>query len=165
MPLKGMPTARRHAITSEEIELSPLEVKGLDSIIENLPKMGEVKYNDDSGFAYLDVDDNYIHYIYPLLKNSLLIKPDYFSEKTNFIGAHISFIYPEEGVNITPSEENKLVTFEIEGLFLAELLNKKYYVLKINSPKLLELRYKYGLSTKLKLYNHLVDLHITIAVH
>src|SRR6185312_15055711 len=116
------------------------------------------------GYSYLDIDDDYIHKIYPLIADKGAVKPDYFSKKTNFMGAHISITYPEENVNIPDHEAGKIINFETEKLFTAILLDKRYYALKIKAPDLLELRKKYSLTNKLKLKNYWVEPHITIAV-
>ncbi len=87
-----------------------------------------------------------------------------FNEEKNYIGAHISIIYPEERVSINPEEIDNLFSFEIDGLFKAYLQGKKYYVLKVISQDLVKFRLKYGLSHKLLFKGCFIDPHITIAV-
>lgn len=142
----------------KEIALSP----ALSAVLRDLPSTGVVKLIAN-GFAYLDIDDRYIHNIYPLLDYPHLVKPDYFSESANYMGAHISIVYPEEKIRIPSSEENKTINFTVTGLFIADILNKRYYALKVNAPGLLDLRRNYQLADKLQLRDHLLDLHITVA--
>ena len=117
-----------------------------------------------NGLTYLDINDKYIHQLFPLLPNSdgKIIKPDYFGE--NKMGAHISVIYPEE--NETAAEEDLDVEhhFKILGVFSADLNLKRYYVLGIESESLDKLRKKYKLSEKLMFKDHLTDFHITVGV-
>jgi hypothetical protein len=47
-----------------------------------------------NNLTYLNIDDNYIHQLFPLLKNQEIKKPDYFGDDS--VGAHITVIYPEE---------------------------------------------------------------------
>ena len=136
--------------------------KEIDSVLGYLPMSGKMKVINNS-FAYLDIDDNFIHHIFPLLDNNQIRKPNYFNGEKNFIGAHISTIYPEEHTNIIKNNLNESFSFEIEGLFRAHFLQKKYYILKVRSKNLLNFRLKHGLSNKLLFRGYLVDFHITIA--
>lgn len=147
----------------KNLAIQPLEIYQLQQQVSELPNFGTVEILAN-GFAYLDIDDAFIHQIYPLVNNQQATKPDYFDEKAHFIGAHISITYPEEGIRIPATEVGKLIPFKIEGLFTANILAKKYYALKVNAPELLELRLKYGLSKRLLLHGFWVDLHITVAV-
>jgi hypothetical protein len=133
------------------------------NIIARLPKSGIVKLGLD-GFSYVDIDDDFIHLLQPELKDKRIIKPDYFNEETHYIGAHISITYPEEQIFLDSSEQGAQIYFAIQGLFSAKLLNKTYYILKVESPEVLAIRAKYGLADQLQLTGHLIDLHITIAV-
>ena len=137
--------------------------KKIQDIIDSLPKVGHVNITKD-GFSCLDVDDQFIHRVQPLLDDTSTVKPNYFDEATHFIGAHISITYPEEGGILDNSELGQLIPFEINGLFSAELFGKKYYVLGVEAPDLIILRRRYGLSHKLQLEGHWVDLHMTVAV-
>lgn len=134
-----------------------------ESLIEKLPKQGTVHVKNNN-YCYLNIDDRYIHNAFDFLPAIELKKPDYFDETTQFMGAHISIIYPEENVTVFSDEIGKIVDFEVDGLFSARLLNKTYYVFKVISPHLLELRKRYGLNEKLLLKGHLVDFHITVGV-
>ncbi len=134
----------------------------LSKLIQGLPKMGKIKIIP-GGFSYVDIDDNFIHQVYPLLDYPGAVKPDYFSEENNPIGAHISICYPEECIELDSSEENKLISFSIVGLFAADLADKRYIALKVEAADLLKIRRKYGLTNKLQLAGYLIDPHITVA--
>ena len=127
----------------------------------NLPHVGKLK-TTLLGLTYLSVDNNYVHRVFALINDKELTKPDYF--QPSGVGAHISVIYPEEKIKIPSSELNQDYLFEIIGLFSATLADKFYYVLKVDAPTLVSLRKRYGLSEKLRIKNHLVDMHITVGV-
>lgn len=115
-----------------------------------------------NALTYLDIDDAYIHTLFPLLEeSSVLEKPDYFGKEN--IGAHVSIIYPEE--TLLP-ENNEIGTehfFQVKGLVTTFLEGKLYYVLEVDAPSLLALRKKYGLPNQPCFKRHLVNFHITIA--
>ncbi|KTC78412.1 hypothetical protein [Legionella brunensis] len=129
----------------------------------SLPLSGRLTMSTD-GLLYLDLSDDYIHTLYPLLKNYFadIVKPDYFGQKS--AGAHISVIYPEENKIINSDELEKQHSFEILQAFAADLVNKRYYVLAVSAPTLVELRNKYGLGPQLNFKSHWIDLHITVGV-
>lgn len=111
---------------------------------------------------YLDIDDAYIHTLFPLLNKDLIKKPDYFKE--GGIGGHVSVAYPEEQAVFDKRDFGKEYHFKIKGLAIAEINVKKYYALFLESPMLLQLRTKYGLPEQLNFKNHRIDFHITIGV-
>jgi hypothetical protein len=127
----------------------------------SLPTSG-ITSRSPQNLIYLDISDDYVHQLFPLMQNSQLIKPNYFG--ADLAGAHISIFYPEEKVELLPEDMNQMHTFTIKDAFAAELGAKKYYGLRIESPSLIQLRKKYGLSDQLSFKNHWIDLHITIAV-
>lgn len=139
-----------------------MKIPGLSETLINLPTEGKVK-QAVNGFLYLDIDDRYIHEIFPLLKQSNLQKPDYFSMETNFIGAHISIIYPDELIEVKTDLIGKQYAFTINGLFFTEILNTRYFALKVQAPGLLAVRAQYALPEQLKIYGYHIDFHITIA--
>jgi hypothetical protein len=111
---------------------------------------------------YLDIDDTYIHQLFPLLRNKQIKKPNYFGE--DLMGAHISVIYPEENILVYKEDLNQVHEFTIKEALTAKLDLKKYYLLTIESPSLLQLRRKYGLTDRLCFRSYWVDFHITIGV-
>ncbi len=115
-----------------------------------------------NNLIYLDIDDAYIHQLYPFLSEEAVKKPNYFGQ--NLIGAHISVIYPEEIFILDEQDLGKKYHFKIKELVIAEINFKKYYALLVNCPMLLTLRNKYGLPNQLNFKGYWIDLHITIGV-
>ena len=110
----------------------------------------------------LNIGDDWIHQLFPLLQGSSIKKPSYFGG--DLIGAHISVIYPEEGASISKESLGKKHHFTVKNLYLAVLDSKKYYVLTIESPSLSELRKNHGLSEMLSFKGYAIEFHITIGV-
>ncbi len=132
-------------------------------IIRQLPSDGVLTCNHN-GLVYLDVTDDYIHRLFPLICDPHVYKPDYFNEEDP-IGAHISVIYPEEiSSEFAIAELGQRYEFSADRLFCAELNAKNYYVLRIISEPLLKLRQQYGLPEKLHYQGYQLDLHITVGV-
>jgi hypothetical protein len=124
---------------------------------EHLAHEGVLVQNSD-GYAYLKVNDNYIHDLFPRLKAEPgFQKPPYFRRK-DAPGAHVSVAYEDEKVKFV--EAGKTYQFTITNIRAIEVnKNTSYIILDIYAPELEELRKRYGLSPKLK--NH--QFHITIA--
>lgn len=127
-----------------------------------LPNKGKLALSPSKLF-YLKIDDSFIHQLFPLIKIPDVIQPDYF--RKNSEGAHITVIYPEEYVIINSNDLNQEHSFTIKDFVAAEIGNKIYYVLLVNSPSLLTLRQNYGLSNLLSFKGYLIGLHITIGVN
>ena len=148
------------SILLSHIQLIALECEGVEKTLANLPKFGRLK-QDETGLAYLDIDDAYISKTYDLIKDRANI-PAYFGEEPSFIGAHISVFYPNENVILAPHDINVDHHFEIVGLFEAEISDMKIYALKVKASSLTDLRYHYNLPEKLSYKGCLVDFHITV---
>lgn len=116
----------------------------------------------ENNLFYLNIDDNYIHQLFPLLEATRVKKPDYFGEKS--VGAHITIIYPEENKNIKIDDLQQEHSFFIKDIVTAEIGKKTYYVLLIESPSLLKLRKKYSLPELLSFKGYSIGFHITIGV-
>jgi hypothetical protein len=144
-----------------QLSMKQLSVPKLFDTVTHLSGKGHLKMNA-FGLTYLDIDDNYIHQIFPLIPDMSAMKPEYFGE--NLVGAHISVIYPEEEICSYKADLNKEHYFTIIGLFSATIENKKYYFLKVKAPTLVSLRRRHGLSDKLSFKNYWIDLHITVGV-
>lgn len=121
----------------------------------HLPKNGTLVQAPD-GFAYLKVDDGYIHKLYPMLRADKFIKPPYF-RRSDSPGAHISVIYENEKVSL--NEIGQVFDFELRNIKEVETKDASYLVLVVDTPKLQDLRKKYGLKPKLN--GH--EFHITLA--
>lgn len=141
--------------------ITKLNIPELISTAAQLATEGVLRKSKNN-LIYLDIDDNYINRLFPLLEDKSIQKPNYFGK--GLIGAHISIIYPEEQRIFKPEDLNKNYSFQIKELVKAEINLKNYVVLLINSPELVRLRNKYHLDDQLNFKNHLIDLHITIGV-
>lgn len=125
---------------------------------DRLPHEGVLK-EEKGGFVYLKVDDDYIQQLYPLLQNPRYVMPPYF-RRPDSPGAHISVFYVDERKQTGKIKEiGETFTFSIIGLAAVPPRYREYIVLKVYSPELEALRFRYGLSPLLK--GH--EFHITIA--
>jgi hypothetical protein len=115
-----------------------------------------------NNFTYLDIDNDYVHQLFPLLQKHDVKKPDYFGAKA--AGAHITVIYPEENKIMTKEDLNKEHSFIIKNIVAAEIDKKIYYVLLVESSSLLQLRKKYHLSELLCFKGYAIGFHITLGV-
>jgi hypothetical protein len=143
------------------LPIIPLERPELLRVAATLKPTGQLA-ESFGGLAYLNIDDAYIHELFPLLKASQAQEPDYFGKGS--IGAHITAIYPEENVIINKEDIGQEHAFKIIGVSESEIGSKKYYVLQVESSSLLALRRRYHLPDKLQFSKQLVDFHITIGV-
>lgn len=144
-----------------ESDIKNLKTDLLITQAAKLPTTGTLAASD-TGLVYLDISDDYIHQLFPLLenKNNLILKPDYFNKY--LIGAHITVIYTEENKLISSDHLGEKHNFQIKDLIQMHINSKIYYALSVESPSLLELRRKHGLPDKLNFKGHKVGLHITI---
>ncbi len=125
------------------------------------PSKGKLAVSGNN-LVYLDIDDAYIHQLFPLAQNQQIKKPDYFGEKS--VGAHITVIYPEENKIINNDELNQEHGFIVKDIVTAEIGLKTYYVILVESPSLLKLRRRHGLSDALFFKGYSIGFHITIGV-
>lgn len=126
---------------------------------DHLAKRGKLIQKSD-GYAYLKVDDDYIHKLFPLLglSGQGFSKPPYF-RRPDAPGAHISVFYKDDGVRLK-DEVDHVFSFELDGIEIVRVNNRvSYVVLKVIAPDLIKLRLKYGRSPKL--LGH--EFHITLA--
>lgn len=135
------------------IEIQPV---AFDEIM-NLPHQGVLKQKEN-GFVYLDVSNEFITAVVPLLDHEGIIRQR--PTSTRSMGAHISVFH--EGEGIVPQELNKSFSFEVKEIRSFTLHTrdglKKLWVIAADSPDLENLRQQYGCSPKLKGY----DYHITL---
>lgn len=126
------------------------------TLAQSLPKSGMLIQQPD-GYAYLKLDDRYIHELFPMLDAEPgFKKPPYFRRK-NAPGAHISIIYEDEKVSL--KEVGQTFTFELKDIRVVNTGKANFIVLEVFAPNLEQLRASYGLKPKLK--GH--EFHITIA--
>lgn len=125
---------------------------------KNLPLEGKLVQQAD-GYAYIKVDDRYIHELFPLLQaaDEGFKKPPYF-RRSDAPGAHISVFYENE--HVKAQEAGTSFAFTLNDIKAIDV-NKyeSYIILQVSAPELEKLRKHYGLSPKLK--GH--EFHISIA--
>jgi hypothetical protein len=141
--------------------IEKLNIPDLMNAASHLALDGKLTISDNN-LVYLDVDDAYIHRLYPLLQNQQIKKPDYFGEKS--AGAHISVIYPEENKKINKSDLGQRHSFIIKDIIAAQIGLKTYNVLLVESASLLQLRRQYALPDMLCFKGYSIGFHITIGV-
>lgn len=148
------------------LAISPLSAK-VDYRVEDQPialqeavaLAGEgILKQRENGFVYLDVTNDLIKSVVPLLDYEGLLRPR--PTATQSLGAHISVLHEKE--NIIPEELGSSFPFFVEEIRSFTLHTrdglKKLWVIAVNSPELESLREKYGCAPKLKGY----DFHITL---
>lgn len=159
MVFKGIPTGTfKENPKTTSAEINPSWDKAIEYAKEHLPTNGKLVLKSD-GFAYLKVDDRYIHDLFPMLelKDNGFDKPPYFRNR-KAPGAHISVF--NENEHIKPQEIGQYFNFTIKEIKIVNLSNGvSYAVLEVESPELEKLREKYGLPPKL--LGH--DFHISLA--
>jgi len=128
---------------------------------KRLSTKGDTQVSENNLF-YLNIDDAYIHQLFPLLEDKRIQKPAYFGAKS--AGAHITIMYPEEYKKIQRQDLQQEHKFLIKKLVSAEIGAKTYYVLLIESPSLLSLRRKYNLPDLLNFKGYSIGFHITLGV-
>lgn len=128
-------------------------------VSEHLVLQGTLRASD--GFVYVQVDNDYIKSLVPLLSDLGYVEPDYFGEGK--VGAHITVIYPEElklfGIDAI-QEEGEPIAFTIkdcEVVFPRKNFESAYLIL-VDAPRLDTLRDKYGLGKREYAF------HITVGV-
>lgn len=116
-----------------------------------------------NGFVYLDVDNQFVDHISPLLPTQNEFTQ--ISTKSKKMGAHISVIYEDEMIGNeiwTFAEAGEWFEFEVKELRYIERKTpkgkKRLWLLAADCPGLERLRISYGLKPKLK--GH--DFHITL---
>lgn len=132
-------------------------------IFEKLPEYGVLK-QDNKGFVYVDVSNDYIHKLVGLIEEEGFVEPDYF-EGEGRVGAHISVVYAKESelYKVGKIEEvGTTIYFRVNG---CEIVQPgvdpeidSYYLVTVDAPILAKIRKKYGLP--LGKY----PFHITIGV-
>jgi len=145
--------------TKKEITQPPVVpyAEALAYAEKNLAKVGTLVQKPD-GFAYIKVDNRYIHDLFPLLHaDSYYKKPPYF-RRDNSPGAHISVVYADEKVKL--KEVGQKFSFRLKNIIAVQPNPKtNYIILQVESPELENLRKSYGLGPKL----HGHEFHISVA--
>jgi hypothetical protein len=142
-------------------KLTKLNMPGLKRAAKLLSVTGKLAISHNH-LVYLNIDDAYIHQLFPLLKIPNIEKPDYFC--IHGVGAHISVIYPEENKEFKSKYLEEEYNFMLQDMVIAEINLKKYYVLLVDAPALLNIRREHGLPDKLNFKNYEIGFHITVGV-
>jgi len=142
-------------------EIKSLNLPSLLEAAKKLPNSGTL-VNTPENYLYLDIDDNFIHELFPMLANESIKIPNYFEGKNS--GAHLSVIYPEEKREINADDYGQEHSFSVLDVGVATLHDKDYYVLWVAAPTLQILRQEYFLNPQLFFKGYRIDFHITIAV-
>ena len=120
--------------------------------------------NQQDNYCYLKVNDNYIHALYPFLSiYGDIKKPNYFNSPDG-IGAHISVIYPEEGIKPVITSSFHKHDFSVVQFGVANYQQKSFYVLIIHSYALERIRKQYMLHPMPLFQKQRIFFHITIGV-
>lgn len=140
-------------------EPAPHSNEVIDFISHHLVTQGTLKHSDD--FVYVEVNNEYIHGLAPLLSDLGFIPPDYC--EGGKVGAHITVIYPDEmklfGID-TIDEVNEPISFTIEECQIVYPRRnfESAYLILVESPRLDQIREKYGFGKREYTF------HITIGV-
>ena len=126
-----------------------------------LDKTGKIAVSKNQ-LTYLKIQDAGVPDLFPYLQTHEANKPNYFGEES--VGAHISVIYPEENTVIGKDELDKEHHFEVKNIVNAALGLKNYLALMVESPSLMKLRKKYGLTESLNFKGYSIGFHITVGV-
>jgi hypothetical protein len=129
-----------------------------------LDNFGVLKQKEN-GYLYLDVTNEFISEIIPLIEcEGRLVPPRHYTSKKG-IGAHISVMYENERIDHeiwNVRELGHTYSFNVKELRTVKITRdgrmKKLWLLALEAPTLERLRENYGLSNKIK--GH--DMHITI---
>lgn len=117
---------------------------------------------DERGFVYLDIPDEYVRSLEKLYHKHGMELPPYFGEGKH--GAHVSVILAKEVKNLKIDELGKKIKFSIVNVDSVKPDSwagiDKVHFLTLDSPKLEAIRSKYGFSPKID--NH--DFHLTFGI-
>src|SRR3990167_11223052 len=93
--------------------ITKLNAPTIINAASHLKQKGQLARSKNN-LVYLDIDDAYIHKLFPLLQDHQIKIPDYFGEKS--AGAHITVIYPEENKKINKNDLNQKHDFIIKNI-------------------------------------------------
>lgn len=135
----------------------------MDYIFENLPEYGTL-VQDERGFVYVDIPNDYIHKLYPMIDEKGFEEPPYFV-RPRLHGAHISVIYASEardhGIKLQDGG-GQTIYFSPKMCKIVKPSKwnevEDVYIITVDAPALNKLRRRYGLKDATYPY------HITIGV-
>jgi hypothetical protein len=154
--------------------LAPFVAGASDYVVENQPRVIEkaltldncgVLKQKDNGYLYVDVTNDFIAQILPMIEcEGRIVPPRHFTSKKG-IGAHVSVMYENERIANeiwTIEELGQTYSFDVNELRSVKIFSdgkmKKLWLLAVEAPTLERLRESYGLPSKIN--GH--DMHITI---
>jgi hypothetical protein len=148
-------------------ETDPDNCAGLMQVAQNLFSLKGILRQDSQGFLYLDVSDDFVYKILPLLKETGIERPPYF-EYTGPFGAHFAIILSKELRSHSSwkkiPELGQEFSFELIGCHCLEPAGwaemEKVWFFTIKCPQAERLREKHLLPSLIN--NH--EFHITCAV-
>lgn len=103
--------------------MTPLKLPKVIDAARRLTSKGNTQTTENNLFC-LNINDDYIHQLFPLLKDERIKKPNYFGEKSG--GAHITIIYSDENKNIHVQDLQQEHSFFIKDIVTAEISQKTY---------------------------------------
>ena len=134
--------------------------------LKEIEMFGVLKQAKD-GFVYLDISNDIINGLFSILNSDDKEKPPYNLKSFNTVGAHVSVIGTDE---YNDNEIGKIEELGEEVIFKPDKFYQvnpegweemeKVYFLSVKSPRLEEIRKKYGLIKK----QNDNEFHITFAV-
>ena len=130
----------------------------LNVAFKSLSKSGRVK-KENTGFTFLDVEDNFIWKGVEVIKKFGFREPPYFGE--GLVGAHISLMDAKEGKEIDAEDILDMeVIFDITSYAIVKPYGgeKEYFVAKVKAKKLEKIREDKGLEK----IRH--SFHITLGI-
>lgn len=141
--------------------ITKLSNNAIMDVSTKLRSSGHLELQDD--YCYLNIDDDYIHQIYPLLSSyGNIKKPDYFDALIG-VGAHISVIYPDEGITRF-NLDSMIHGFSVIQFAKVRFQLETYYVLIVDAPSLQQVRRKHQLAPKPTFKKQNILFHITLGV-
>lgn len=141
---------------------APAQSEVLEYAKTHLTNSGTLQFS--SGFAYVEVDDEYIFSLLPFIEKVGFIAPPYFGRE-DLVGAHVTVIYPHEvieyGIQEIP-ECGQVISFTPKDCMVVhpprmQDVDEVYFIV-VEAPELDAIREKYGLPKRQ------YEFHITIGV-
>ncbi len=145
-----------------QLEFIEIPNEQLLQVSQTIGNTGKLTCTDQ--FVYLDISNEFIYQLFPLMQEDQANKPDYFSEHKSS-GAHISIVYPGELISFEQlSTAGERFEFEIQAFGKINFNHKTYFVLQVDCLSLTQIRNQLGLYS-LPIYKGFAIpcYHITIA--
>jgi hypothetical protein len=116
--------------------IKKLNTPAIINAAPHLMRKGQLAISSNN-LVYLDVDDAYIHELFPLAESANFKLPDYFGEGS--VGAHITVIYPQECKQVNKEDLGlgEEYAFSIKGVATTEKSHNYAFLTKnlIHRPR------------------------------